>query len=78
MKEYNSRILKAKQAIKQADYIIIGAGSGLSTAAGLLYNGEKFEKDFKEFIENITLIIYILHHFMNLKHKKKNGHFLQK
>ena len=51
MEEYSSRILQAKQAIKQADYIIIGAGSGLSTAAGLLYSGEKFEEDFKEFIE---------------------------
>ena len=51
MEEYSSRILQAKQAIKQADYIIIGAGSGLSTAAGLLYSGEKFKKDFKEFIE---------------------------
>ena len=51
MEEYSSRIIQAKQAIKQADYIIIGAGSGLSTAAGLLYSGEKFKKDFKEFIE---------------------------
>lgn len=51
MEQYNSRILRAKQAIKQADYIIIGAGSGLSTAAGLLYSGEKFEKDFEEFIK---------------------------
>ena len=51
MEEYNSRILKAKQAIKQADYILIGAGSGLSTAAGLEYSGEKFKKNFKEFIE---------------------------
>ena len=50
MEEYSSRILQAKQAIKQADYIIIGAGSGLSTAAGLFYSGEKFGKDFKEFI----------------------------
>ena len=50
MEEYNSRIIQAKQAMKQADYIIIGAGSGLSTAAGLFYSGEKFEKDFKEFI----------------------------
>ena len=58
MEEYNARILQAKQAIKQADYIIIGAGSGLSTAAGLLYSGEKFEKDFKEFIEK--------YHFDNL------------
>ena len=51
MEEYNLKISQAKQIIKQADYIIIGAGSGLSTAAGLLYSGEKFEKDFKEFIE---------------------------
>ena len=50
MKDYNLRILQAKQVIKQADYIIIGAGSGLSTAAGMQYDGEKFEKDFKEFI----------------------------
>ena len=34
MEKYNSRIIQAKQAIKQADYIIIGAGIGLSTAAG--------------------------------------------
>ena len=58
MEEYSSRILQAKQAIKQADYIIIGAGSGLSTAAGLLYSGEKFENDFREFIEK--------YHFDNL------------
>ena len=58
MEEYSSRILQAKQAVKQADYIIIGAGSGLSTAAGLLYSGEKFEKDFREFIEK--------YHFGNL------------
>lgn len=58
MEEYSSRILQAKQAIRQADYIIIGAGSGLSTAAGLLYSGEKFEKDFREFIEK--------YHFDNL------------
>ena len=51
MEEYNSRILQAKQAIKQADYIIIGAGSGLSAAAGLKYSGEKFERNYKEFIE---------------------------
>ena len=46
MEKYNLRILQAKQAIKQADYIIIGAGSGLSTAATLLYSGEKFERVF--------------------------------
>lgn len=55
MEEYNSRILKAKQMIKNADYILIGAGAGLSTAAGLEYSGESFEKNFREFIEKYNL-----------------------
>ena len=51
MEEYSSRILQAKQAIKQADYIIIGAGAGLSTAAGLEYSGENFQTNYKDFID---------------------------
>lgn len=50
MEEYDLRIAKTKQMIGKAEYIIIGAGSGLSTAAGLEYCGESFEKNFKEFI----------------------------
>lgn len=48
---YIERIFQAKQAIKQADYIVIGAGAGLSTAAGLEYSGENFETNYKDFIE---------------------------
>ena len=51
MEEYNKRISEVKNLISKADYILIGAGSGLSTAAGLEYFGESFEKNFKEFIE---------------------------
>lgn len=51
MEEYNSRILKAKQMIKNADYILIGAGAGLSTAAGIEYSGKRFEDNFAEFIK---------------------------
>ena len=51
MEEYNKKILEVKNLINEADYILIGAGSGLSTAAGLEYFGESFEKNFKEFIE---------------------------
>lgn len=51
MEEYNLKILKAKKLIQNADYILIGAGAGLSTAAGLEYSGESFEKNYKEFIE---------------------------
>lgn len=51
MEKYSSRILKAKQLIKNADYILIGAGAGLSASAGLKYSGESFEENYKEFIK---------------------------
>lgn len=48
---YNQRIEKAQAAINSAKYIVIGAGSGLSTAAGLDYSGKRFHDNFKPFIE---------------------------
>ncbi|MBQ9267727.1 MAG: Sir2 silent information regulator family NAD-dependent deacetylase [Clostridia bacterium] len=39
------------QIIREADSVLIGAGSGLSTAAGIDYGGESFQREFKEFIE---------------------------
>lgn len=51
MEEYNIRLQNAKQAINHADYILIGTGAGLSTAAGLEYGGERFQRDYREFIE---------------------------
>lgn len=51
MKDYDIRIKNAKRLIKSADAILIGAGAGLSTAAGLEYSGNSFQKDYKEFIE---------------------------
>ncbi len=48
-KDYEERIKKAKRLIANADYVIIGAGAGLSTAAGFEYSGEKFDKYFKDF-----------------------------
>jgi len=47
----NSNIEKLKQALSDADAIIIGAGAGLSTAAGFTYSGERFEKYFGDFKE---------------------------
>lgn len=43
-------IIKIKKWIDEADAIIIGAGAGLSDAAGIHYSGEKFEHDFIDFI----------------------------
>lgn len=43
------RIGRLKKEIESADAIVIGAGAGLSTAAGLTYSGERFERYFFDF-----------------------------
>lgn len=48
---YQEQIQKAAKAIREADYILIGAGAGLSAAAGLTYGGKRFTDNFPEFIE---------------------------
>ena len=40
---------RLKAALQDCDAVVIGAGSGLSTAAGFTYNGERFEKYFSDF-----------------------------
>ena len=38
-------------ALASCDAIVVGAGAGLSTAAGFTYSGERFERLFPDFIE---------------------------
>ena len=45
------KIERLKTEIKNTQAIVIGAGAGLSTAAGLTYSGERFEKYFCDFAE---------------------------
>ena len=48
--DFSERIEALKQLIAEADHIIIGAGAGLSSAAGIDYSGEDFRREFKEWI----------------------------
>ena len=43
------KIEKLKQVLSEAETIVIGAGSGLSTSAGFTYSDERFEKYFSDF-----------------------------
>ena len=43
------RISRLKKEIETSDAIVIGAGAGLSTSAGLTYSGERFERYFFDF-----------------------------
>ena len=38
-----------RQALEQAETVIVGAGAGLSTAAGFTYSGERFQTYFGDF-----------------------------
>jgi NAD-dependent SIR2 family protein deacetylase len=48
---HTNEIEKLKTALEQADAVIIGAGAGLSTSAGFIYTGERFQKYFKDFAD---------------------------
>ena len=48
-KDNSEKIEQLQRAIDMADCIIIGAGAGLSTAAGFTYTGERFETYFSDF-----------------------------
>ena len=45
----SAQIDRLRDALDRADAVLIGAGAGLSTAAGLTYSGERFQKHFADF-----------------------------
>ena len=44
-------IAKLKTELDGAEAVVIGGGAGLSTAAGFIYTGERFDKYFRDFAE---------------------------
>lgn len=48
---YGEQLHILKKEIAKADAILVGAGSGLSTSAGYVYTGERFQKYFYDFVE---------------------------
>ena len=49
--EYTYQLVRLRKEIESADAVVVGAGAGLSTAAGLTYSGERFERLFGDFIK---------------------------
>lgn len=48
--KYSTQIERLRQTIAAAQAVVIGAGAGLSTAAGFTYSGKRFEHYFADFI----------------------------
>ena len=63
---YPQQIQEAAQLLLKADAVLIGAGAGLSTAAGLAYGGKRFTENFGEFIEK-----YGINALYSLKYQDK-------
>lgn len=49
------RMGRLREEIESADAIVIGAGAGLSTAAGLTYRGERFERYYFDFAKRFGI-----------------------
>ena len=49
--EMTDNISRLKQELDSADAVVIGAGAGLSTAAGFTYSGERLNEYFADFVE---------------------------
>ena len=49
------QLIRLKKEIDTSDAIVIGAGAGLSTSAGLTYSGERFDKYFFDFAERFGI-----------------------
>ena len=50
-RSYQNELARLRAALGEADAVVVGAGAGLSTAAGFTYAGERFERLFADFIE---------------------------
>lgn len=48
-KTYLNKIEKLKYELENTNAVVIGAGAGLSTSAGFIYNGERFKEYFSDF-----------------------------
>ena len=52
---YESRLLRLRNTLDREDFVVIGAGAGLSAAAGITYSGKRFTDNFTDFIAKYGL-----------------------
>ena len=65
---YSDNIGRLKKALAEVDTVVIGAGAGLSTSAGFVYKGERFEQYFIIFRICIPAVSILT------RHRKNSGH----
>lgn len=68
-----TKIQEAKKIIEEADKVVIGAGAGLSAAAGLTYSGSRFQFFLKTILLVMACRTCILQLFILLRLLKSAG-----
>ena len=48
-KDCSKELERLQKALREADAVVVGAGAGLSAAAGFSYSGARFEAYFSDF-----------------------------
>lgn len=72
------KMTQTKKLIVEAEAIVIGAGAGLSSAAGLTYSGQRFEEHFAPFIKAYGLTdMYSAGFYPFTTEEKKWGYWSQ-
>ena len=50
MRSCSGKLERLQEALLAADAVVVGAGAGLSAAAGFTYSGERFRENFSDFV----------------------------
>lgn len=69
---------KIRKLLEEADYILIGAGAGLSTSAGINYVGKEFEKEFEPFIKKYNFTDLYTASFYDFKTEEEKWAYFAK
>ena len=62
-------VKRLAEALDAADAVFVGAGAGLSTAAGFTYSGPRFEQHFADFRERYGFTNMYSGGFLPLRHR---------
>ena len=76
IQSFSDNVNLLKEKMKAADTILIGAGAGLSTSAGLTYSGERFDKYFSDFKEKYGIEIVKIQHNEDSKITREVGNIV--
>ena len=67
IENYSDNIKRLKQAIDNANAILIGAGAGLSASAGYTYDGVRFQKHFADFNQKYGISDMYFGRFLSIR-----------